>query len=291
MAQSSINLNRIEDRSRLQYFIAPFKSLFVAMLITIIYLFSSSSFLAHGNNAAIDYNNLENNSSSIEQQQIHNGNHAAVNYNHPGNNSSSLEQQQIHKAKNKFKEQELARTPISDNLELFELTALLFCLTSIFALILLLFVVSFCHGLVAFSVLLFTKSYPKWVYEWNQGVLKYNINLIAYNWLIIPELPKLDGSNHGLEISIAEPKELSRWLPFVKWLITMPQAILVSIMFIVFGLLNQLLWIYLVLTGKAYPKKVEAHIIGFLEWYVDIVSYKNIFVTDRYPKFLYKKKS
>lgn len=139
-------------------------------------------------------------------------------------------------------------------------------------------------------LLLFRKSYPIWLYNWHKNITLYYFNFIAYNWLLTEKFPKIDGSQNQVFISFPEKPDdnLSRFLPLIKWLLTLPQAIISSVSYLIICVLISVIWPYIFLTGKGMPKKIHQIINGYLDWNLSLISYKGILVTDKYPSFIFR---
>lgn len=154
-------------------------------------------------------------------------------------------------------------------------------------------ILSLAQTFIVAVVLIFTKSYPRWMFEWNKGVITYYFNFLAYNWLLIDELPAINGENNQLTVEVPEAPsmKLSRFMPIVKWILVIPQFIMVSLLKIMIILLSTLLWPYLFITSKPYPARLHRFILGLLEWELTVLCYSNTLFTDQYPKFSFKSKA
>jgi hypothetical protein len=161
---------------------------------------------------------------------------------------------------------------------------------------------------VAFFAILFTRRYPRGIFDFNVGVLRWTwrVSFYSYGTLGTDRYPPftLAGEREypaGLEVNY--PQQLNRWLPLVKWLIAIPHLILVGIFlggsgFLAWesshwvwrtggpGLIRLLVFIaavILLFTGK-YPRGIFDFVLGLNRWALRVAAYVGL-MTDRYPPF------
>jgi hypothetical protein len=85
----------------------------------------------------------------------------------------------------------------------------------------------------------------------------------------------------GFEISY--PAELNRWLPLVKWLLSIPHFIV--LFFVSIGAFFALVYAFFVVlfTGR-WPRGAFDFVVGTLRWYMRVLAYYHL-MTDAYPPF------
>jgi len=149
------------------------------------------------------------------------------------------------------------------------------------------------QSLLALVIILFTKKYPRFLFTWQKYILSYYFNINAYCFLMLDKFPSVHDDELPLKMDIpdATELELSRLMPFVKWLLTIIQHISISLLKILVTVINIFLWFYLIFTGNPYPKRMQEFIIGLLEWELAVVSYSMTLTTDKYPGFTFKSKN
>jgi hypothetical protein len=78
---------------------------------------------------------------------------------------------------------------------------------------------------------------------------------------------------------------LSRWLWLVKWVLVVPHAIVLAVLWVGFVLATFGAWLAVLVTGR-YPRSLFAYDLGVLRWTwrVHYYAYGRL-ATDRYPPF------
>jgi len=152
--------------------------------------------------------------------------------------------------------------------------------------------------IIAFFAILFTKKYPKGLFEFNTGVLRWSwrVGFYSYEALGTDKYPpfSLDPDpDYPADLEIAYPEKLSRGLVLVKWwLLAIPHWIITALFQ---GGGGQRSWfgltfilalfgaIVLLFTGK-YPEDIFKLVIGTNRWSYRVAAYVSL-MTDEYPPF------
>jgi hypothetical protein len=98
-----------------------------------------------------------------------------------------------------------------------------------------LWIAYFVVTVIAFFAILFTARYPRELFEFNAGVLRWTwrVGFYGYSALGTDRYPpfSLDRGDHPAEIEVPYPERLSRGLVLVKWwLLAIPQYIVVAVL-------------------------------------------------------------
>jgi hypothetical protein len=156
-------------------------------------------------------------------------------------------------------------------------------------------------SVIAFFAILFTEKYPKGLFEFNTGVLRWGwrVSFYSYGALATDKYPPFSlkaDPNYPADIKIPYPKKLSRGLVLVKWwLLAIPHYIIVGVFSggwsfgmprggnSLISILAIFAGVYLLFTGKYY-KDIFKLIMGLNRWVFRVGAYASL-MTDEYPPF------
>jgi hypothetical protein len=151
-------------------------------------------------------------------------------------------------------------------------------------------------SIIAFFSILFTAKYPKGLFNFNVGVMRWTwrVGFYSYQALGTDKYPPftLKAGGYPADLEVPYPETLSRGLVLVKWwLLAIPQYIVVGIfqggLGYRYGGLVFILAIFaavaLLFTGK-YPKDIFNFVIGMNRWSYRVTAYAAL-MTDHYPPF------
>jgi len=139
--------------------------------------------------------------------------------------------------------------------------------------------------IIAFFAILFTKSYPRSLFDFVVNVNRWSANVGAYALLMRDEYPpfSMDAGEYAVTYDVQYPQELSRWMIFVKWLLVLPNAIVLLLLLLVAYLVTVIAW-FAILFTKKYPESLFRFVVGVLRWQQRVNAYTSL-MTDRYPPF------
>ncbi|MFI2430594.1 DUF4389 domain-containing protein [Streptomyces sp. NPDC018693] len=154
---------------------------------------------------------------------------------------------------------------------------------------------------VAFFAILITGRYPRSLFDFNVGVLRWNwrVGYYAHTALGTDQYPPFtlrDVPDYPARFDVVYPERLSRGLVLVKWwLLAIPQYIVVGIL--VGGWGNDDSWRYsglipylslvavIILAFRArYPGRLFDFLLGLVRWTARVTAYAAL-MTDEYPPF------
>ena len=157
-------------------------------------------------------------------------------------------------------------------------------------------IASFFATVYAFFVILFTGKYPRGVFDFNVGVLRWwwRVGFYSYMALGTDKYPpfSLDKGGYPADLDVEYPEKLSQGLVLVKWwLFIIPQAIIVGI----FqggrngGLVNILAIIsgFMLLFTDKYPEDIFKLMVGMDRWSFRVYAYWEL-MRDEYPPFRFE---
>jgi hypothetical protein len=150
---------------------------------------------------------------------------------------------------------------------------------------------SFVCWVIAFFAILFTGKYPRGLFDFNLGVMRWSwrVGFYCYQAMGTDKYPpfSLDPDpNYPADLDVQYPEKLSNGMVLVKWLLAFPHWIIVGIFNSGRGGLIFLLAIVsviiLLFTGK-YPDELFKIIIGMNRWTYRVIAY--VMMRDEYPPF------
>jgi hypothetical protein len=135
-------------------------------------------------------------------------------------------------------------------------------------------------------MLLFRHKYPRWWFDWNLALMRFSTRVSAYAVLLRDEYPATDDEQAvHLDVPYPDaPRDLSRWLPLVKWLLAIPHCIILCFLGIAALCCIIIAWFAILFTGR-YPRSLFDFVVGVFRWSLRVTAYALLLTTDRYPPF------
>jgi hypothetical protein len=144
-------------------------------------------------------------------------------------------------------------------------------------------------GMLFFPTLLmivFRQKYPRWWYDWNLELLRFENRVGVYLGLLDDRYPSTDERQSvSLEFPYPDAKQdLNRWLPLVKWLLAIPHYVVLIVLSLAAFVCVIIAWFAIIFTGR-YPRGLFNFVVGVGRWSNRVTAYAFVLVTDRYPPF------
>ncbi|MFC7619430.1 DUF4389 domain-containing protein [Microlunatus sp. GCM10028923] len=164
-------------------------------------------------------------------------------------------------------------------------------------------------SVVAFFAILFTGRYPRAIFDFNVGVLRWSWRVTYYSYGALgtdryPPFSLADQPDYPARLEVDHPVRLSRGLVLVKWWLLVIPHYLVTAIFLGGGVYlttetgatQPVAWrgslisilviiaaVVLLFTGR-YPRTVFDLVLGLNRWVLRVVAYAAL-MTDTYPPF------
>jgi Domain of unknown function (DUF4389) len=163
-------------------------------------------------------------------------------------------------------------------------------------------------SVVAFVAILFTGRYPRRLFDFNVGVLRWSWRVGFYSYSALgtdryPPFTLKDVPDYPGRLEVNYPQSLSRGLVLVKWwLLALPHYLVIAVFATgawaastgtgsqwtwgsggLIGLLVLFAGIMLLFTGR-YPKSLYDFVLGMNRWVFRVAAYATL-MTDSYPPF------
>jgi hypothetical protein len=164
-----------------------------------------------------------------------------------------------------------------------------------FVVLLFLWIAFLVLSVVALFAILFTGRYPRGIFDFNVGVLRWTwrVGFYTYNALGTDRYPPFTlgpAPDYPATLEIDYPERLSRGLVLVKWwLLAIPHYLVVGF-FAGSGSSGGLVTVLAliaavsVLFTGSYPRGIFDFVVGLNRWGLRVVAYAAL-MTDRYPPF------
>jgi Domain of unknown function (DUF4389) len=160
---------------------------------------------------------------------------------------------------------------------------------------------------VAFFAILFTGRYPRTIFDFNVGVLRWTWRVTYYSYGALgtdryPPFTLAEVSDYPAGLTVDYPQQLSRGLALVKWwLLAIPHYLIIAVFAGssyalvteqnltyslpggLIGLLVMFVGLALLFTGR-YPDGLFDLLVGMNRWALRVAGYATL-MTDVYPPF------
>lgn len=142
--------------------------------------------------------------------------------------------------------------------------------------------------LIAFFAILFTKRYPRGLFDFWVNVNRWSTHVTAYVGLMRDEYPPFswEPGKYPVEFDVVYPEQLNRWLPLIKWLLVLPHYVVLLFLYIGAFIAWIIAWFGILFT-KRFPRGLFDYVVGVLRWQARVNAYTSL-LRDEYPPFSLK---
>ncbi len=141
--------------------------------------------------------------------------------------------------------------------------------------------------IVAFFAVLFTRQYPRGIFDYVTGVFRWAWRVTAYVYLLRDEYPPFSlepDPSYPAEFEIAYPEDgIDRWRPLVQWLLALPYLFVAALLsYVAFAV--AFVGVFVIMFTRELPEGMFKLILNPFRWQLrgSVYAY---FMVDRYPPF------
>ena len=144
--------------------------------------------------------------------------------------------------------------------------------------------------LIAFFSILFTKKWPRGLFDFSIQIQRWTANVIVYAVsLQRDEYPPFSGDRgeYPVTLDVEYREDLSRWMIFVKWLLVLPHIFVLMFVLLAAYVVIFIAFFAILFTGR-FPRGMFDFVVGTGRWVTRVNAYAQWLMTDRYPPFSLK---
>ncbi len=135
-------------------------------------------------------------------------------------------------------------------------------------------------------MILFRQKYPRWWFDWNRELLRFQNRCGVYVALMDDRYPSTE-EQQSVHLDFEYPDAadaLNRWLPLIKWLLAIPHYIVLLFLYLGAIIAVVIAWFAILFTGH-FPRGLFDYLVGVGRWHNRVVGYALLLITDEYPPF------
>jgi hypothetical protein len=140
--------------------------------------------------------------------------------------------------------------------------------------------------LAAWVAVLFTGRFPRGLFDFIVGVIRWGARVTAYMFLMTDRYPPfalVDDPGYPVRLEIDYPEQIENWRPLVNWLLVIPFGYAASGLLFAAYFVVMVAWFAIVFTGR-YPEGMFDFVTIPLRWSARHTAYF-YFMVERYPPF------
>ena len=135
-------------------------------------------------------------------------------------------------------------------------------------------------------MIVFRQRYPRWWFDFSRELTRFEARVGAYAALLTDQYPSTE-EEQSVHLEIDYPNvetDLNQWMPLVKWFLAIPHYIVLAFLSIASVFAVIIAWFVILFTGQ-YPKSLFDYNVGVARWWLRVIAYAILLVTDEYPPF------
>jgi hypothetical protein len=140
--------------------------------------------------------------------------------------------------------------------------------------------------IVSWFAVLITGKYPRGLFDFVAGALRWSNRLSAYTYLMTEQYPPFslgEEPQYPIRPHFQYPQKIARWRPLVHWLLAIPHLIVVYFLSLAVFVVFVIAWFSIVFT-RTWPEGMFNFMAGVMRWNLRVVAYY-LWMTEEYPPF------
>ncbi len=140
-------------------------------------------------------------------------------------------------------------------------------------------------SIIAWFAILFTGAYPKGLFDFSLGALRWGANVGAYASLFRDEYPPFswEPGEYPLTLEVPWPERQSRWRLFIRFFAILPNQIVFVFVQLAASVASFIAWFAIMITGR-YPRGLFTFAVGVMRWSLRQQAYV-LLLRDEYPPY------
>ena len=143
---------------------------------------------------------------------------------------------------------------------------------------------------ISLITIVFTARIPSGIFGFMTTIHRYQWRVSSYVAFMREDYPPfdflpaaVDPNTDPARLSIQFPDRLSRWMPFVKWLLALPHYVVLIFLEIGYLVVLVMAFFAVIITGR-WPEALRSYAVGVTRWTLRVQAYVYL-MTDSYPPF------
>jgi hypothetical protein len=147
---------------------------------------------------------------------------------------------------------------------------------------------AFFAWIAAFFAILFTGRYPRGLFDFLAGTMRWSFRVIGFTYLLTEAYPPFsfdEEPGYPIHVPVEYPPdgEIARWRPLVHWLLAIPHLIIVYFLAIAAFVVFIVAWFSILFT-RTWPPSMFNFFAGYMRWNIRVIAYY-LWMTEEYPPF------
>jgi hypothetical protein len=144
--------------------------------------------------------------------------------------------------------------------------------------------VAYVVAIIAWFAIIITGRFPEGMWNLVAGFIRYYTRVNTYCWLVTDPFPPFSGEgDYTADTTLERPERQSRLKVFFRFILIIPFAILMYLLNIAIQLVGLLLWIIIIITGKA-PLGLHNFQAMCIRYQMRFIAF-GLLATDAWPNF------